>query len=114
MDDYVDPMMLELERVAIGQPAPRSEDPVLLRGEGITPTTLSLPGQALHARFVPFLANSTMRRFGPDAALEGVGFEPAVPIEQLVEICWDDRICRPGQMPIAGQSRIPCSGRKVP
>jgi hypothetical protein len=53
MDDYVDPMMLELERVAIGQPVPRSEDPVLLRGEGITPTTLSLPGQALHARFVP-------------------------------------------------------------
>jgi len=88
MDDYVDPMMLELERVAIGQPVPRSEDPVLLRGEGITPTTLSLPGQALHARFVPFLANSTMRRFGPDAALEGVGFEPAVPI------CGTQR-CRP-------------------
>jgi hypothetical protein len=86
-----DPRKCEPERVAIGQPVPRSEDPVLLRGEGITPTTLNLPGQALRARFVPFLAISTMRRFGPDAALEGVGFDPAVPIEQLGEICWDDR-----------------------
>ena len=34
MDDYIDETMLELDRFAIGQPVPRSEDPVLLRGTG--------------------------------------------------------------------------------
>src|ERR1700751_3454919 len=46
MDDYVDQTMLELERYAIGQPVPRSEDPVLLRGEGHYADDVSLPGQA--------------------------------------------------------------------
>ena len=46
MDDYVDPTMLELDRFAIGQPVPRSEDPVLLRGEGHYADDVSLPGQA--------------------------------------------------------------------
>src|SRR5436190_18043343 len=46
MDDYVDETMLELERYAIGQPVPRSEDPVLLRGEGHYADDVSLPGQA--------------------------------------------------------------------
>src|SRR5229473_2338066 len=31
MDDYVDETMLEFERFAIGQPVPRSEDPVMVR-----------------------------------------------------------------------------------
>jgi aerobic carbon-monoxide dehydrogenase large subunit len=34
------------ERFAIGQPVPRSEDPVLLRGEGHYADDVSLPGQA--------------------------------------------------------------------
>ncbi len=46
MDDYVDETMLELDRFAIGQPVPRSEDPVLLRGEGHYADDVSLPGQA--------------------------------------------------------------------
>ena len=46
MDDYVDETMLELERYAIGQPVPRSEDPVLLRGGGHYADDISLPGQA--------------------------------------------------------------------
>src|SRR6516225_1646752 len=46
MDDYVDETMLELERYAIGQPVPRSEDPVLLRGEGHYADDVNLPGQA--------------------------------------------------------------------
>src|SRR6202011_4260676 len=46
MDDYVDETMLELDRFAIGQPVPRSEDPVLLRGEGLYSDDVSLPGQA--------------------------------------------------------------------
>jgi carbon-monoxide dehydrogenase large subunit len=46
MDDYVDKTMLDLDRFAIGQPVPRSEDPVLLRGEGHYADDISLPHQA--------------------------------------------------------------------
>ena len=47
MDDYIDPALLEFdEKFAIGQPVPRSEDPVLLRGEGHYSDDISLPGQA--------------------------------------------------------------------
>jgi hypothetical protein len=34
MDDFVDPTLLDLDRYAIGQPVPRSEDPVLVSGKG--------------------------------------------------------------------------------
>ena len=47
MDDYVDETMLELDRFAIGQPVPRSEDPVLLRGEGTTPTMSAWRGKPM-------------------------------------------------------------------
>src|SRR5712691_9109259 len=47
MNDYIDPTDLQFdERFAIGQPVPRSEDPVLLRGEGHYADDVSLPGQA--------------------------------------------------------------------
>ncbi len=47
MDDYIDPALLgPEEKFAIGQPVPRSEDPVLLRGEGHYADDISLPGQA--------------------------------------------------------------------
>src|SRR5712691_884311 len=47
MDDIIDPTAWALdERFAIGQPVPRSEDPVLLRGEGHYADDVSLPGQA--------------------------------------------------------------------
>jgi carbon-monoxide dehydrogenase large subunit len=47
MDDYIDPTILgEEERFAVGQPVPRTEDPVLLRGEGHYSDDVSLPGQA--------------------------------------------------------------------
>src|SRR5881275_3055178 len=47
MDDYVDTAVLGTDdRFAIGQPVPRSEDPVLLRGEGRYSDDVSLPGQA--------------------------------------------------------------------
>ena len=47
MDDYIDPSILEPEeRFAIGQPVPRTEDPVLLRGAGHYADDVSLPGQA--------------------------------------------------------------------
>src|SRR5262244_709788 len=46
MNDLVDETMLELDRFAIGQPVPRSEDPVLLRGDGHYADDVNLPGQA--------------------------------------------------------------------
>src|SRR5712691_11407695 len=47
MDDTIDPTVLGFdERFAIGQPVPRSEDPVLLRGEGRYCDDVNLPGQA--------------------------------------------------------------------
>src|SRR5229473_3595167 len=47
MNDYIDPTDLGFdEKFAIGQPVPRSEDPVLLRGEGHYSDDIALPGQA--------------------------------------------------------------------
>src|SRR5436305_8193558 len=47
MHDYVDTAVLGTEdRFAIGQPVPRSEDPVLLRGEGHYSDDFNLPGQS--------------------------------------------------------------------
>ncbi|HEX2151470.1 MAG TPA: xanthine dehydrogenase family protein molybdopterin-binding subunit, partial [Stellaceae bacterium] len=48
MDDRIDPTMFagDEDRFAIGQPVPRSEDPVLLRGEGRYSDDWNLPGQA--------------------------------------------------------------------
>jgi carbon-monoxide dehydrogenase large subunit len=46
MDDYIDPAIVGPdERFAIGQPVPRSEDPVLLRGDGHYADDFNLPGQ---------------------------------------------------------------------
>jgi carbon-monoxide dehydrogenase large subunit len=46
-----DSLTLETMKFGIGQPVPRNEDPVLLRGEGRYTDDLSLPGE-LHAVFV--------------------------------------------------------------
>jgi aerobic carbon-monoxide dehydrogenase large subunit len=47
MDDYIDPTILGTDdRFAIGQPVPRSEDPVLLCGQGQYSDDFSLPRQA--------------------------------------------------------------------
>jgi len=47
MNDYADRTELGIDdRFAIGQPVSRSEDPVLLRGEGRYSDDVNLPGQA--------------------------------------------------------------------
>src|SRR5438477_13151576 len=47
MDDYSDTAVLGTDdRFAVGQPVPRSEDPVLLRGEGHYSDDFNLPGQS--------------------------------------------------------------------
>ncbi len=68
MDDYVDPTMLELERYAIGQPVPRSEDPVLLRGEGHYADDVSLPGQAYAVMVRSGYAHGVIREIDTAAA----------------------------------------------
>src|SRR6266478_8675696 len=68
MDHYVDETMLELDRFAIGQPVPRSEDPVLLRGEGHYADDVSLPGQAYAVMVRSGYAHGILRAIGTAAA----------------------------------------------
>src|SRR6266481_4261411 len=46
MNDVADPTLLDLDRYAIGQPVPRSEDPVLVSGKGQYTDDVNLAGQA--------------------------------------------------------------------
>ena len=51
MNDQSRPSDLSLMKFGIGQPVPRKEDPMLVRGEGRYTDDVSLPGQ-LYAVFV--------------------------------------------------------------
>src|SRR5436305_3827747 len=69
MDDRIDPNAFELDdRYAIGQPVPRSEDPVLLRGEGRYSDDVSLPGQAYAAIVRSHYAHGIIRGIDTAAA----------------------------------------------
>src|SRR3954468_1098504 len=69
MDDYLDPTILGADdRFAIGQPVPRSEDPVLLRGEGKYSDDISLPGQAYAVMVRSHYAHGIVRGIDTAAA----------------------------------------------
>ncbi len=69
MDDYIDPTLLgPEEKFAIGQPVPRSEDPVLLRGQGHYADDISLPGQAYAVMVRSHLAHGVIRGIDTAAA----------------------------------------------
>src|SRR6516164_5140435 len=68
MDDHVDQTMLDLDRFAIGQPVPRSEDPVLLRGEEHYADDVSLPGQAHAVMVRSHFAHGVIRKIDTAAA----------------------------------------------
>jgi aerobic carbon-monoxide dehydrogenase large subunit len=68
MDDYVDETMLDLDRFAIGQPVPRSEDPVLLRGEGHYADDVSLSSQAYAVMVRSGHAHGVIRKIDTAAA----------------------------------------------
>src|SRR5712691_2645114 len=75
MDDTIDPTVLGFdERFAIGQPVPRSEDPVLLRGEGRYCDDVNLPGQAYAMMVRSPHAHGVIRRIDAAAsrAMPGV------------------------------------------
>src|SRR5215831_7080832 len=46
MNDVANAMTLDLDRFAVGQPVPRSEDPVLITGKGRFTDDVNLSGQA--------------------------------------------------------------------
>jgi carbon-monoxide dehydrogenase large subunit len=69
MDDYIDRSDLGFdERFAIGQPVARSEDPVLLRGEGRYSDDVNLPGQAYAVMVRSHYAHGVIRRVDTAAA----------------------------------------------
>ena len=68
MDDFVDPTLLDLDRYAIGQPVPRSEDPVLVSGKGRFTDDINLPGQAYCAIVRSHYAHGIIRGIDTAAA----------------------------------------------
>src|SRR5437870_927346 len=69
MNDYIDPNDLGFdEKFAVGQPVPRSEDPVLLRGAGHYSDDVSLPGQAYAVMVRSPYAHGVIRRIDTTAA----------------------------------------------
>ncbi len=69
MDDYIDRAELGFDdRFAVGQPVPRSEDPVLLRGEGHYSDDFSLPGQAYAVMVRSPYAHGILRNIDTAAA----------------------------------------------
>src|SRR5579864_2198279 len=69
MNDYIDASDLGFdEKFAVGQPVPRSEDPVLLRGEGHYSDDVSLPGQAYAVMLRSTYAHGVIRRIDTSAA----------------------------------------------
>ena len=69
MNQIPDPRAFETMKFGIGQPVPRAEDPVLVRGQGRYTDDLALEGQ-LHAAFVRApVAHGTLRGLDAEAAL---------------------------------------------
>src|SRR6516225_1327622 len=88
MDDYVDETMLELDRFAIGQPVPRTEDPVLLRGEGHYADDVNLPGQIYAVMVRSHLAHGVIRKIDTATArgMPGVVAETLAQAKDAAEL----------------------------
>src|SRR6201989_1698051 len=93
MNDVTDLDLLELDRFAIGQPVPRTEDPLLVTGTGRFTDDVNLPGQAYCVIVRSHYAHGAIRNIDSAAArsmpgvlgvytaadLEGVGTGPLPP-----------------------------------
>src|SRR6266436_7138819 len=68
MNDVADPTLLDLDRYAIGQPVPRSEDPVLVSGKGRFTDDVNLADQAHCAIVRSHYAHGVIRNIDTAAA----------------------------------------------
>jgi carbon-monoxide dehydrogenase large subunit len=68
MNVHHDPQSLSLMKFGIGQPVPRTEDPVLLRGEGSYTDDVSLPGEAYAVMVRSRIAHGVLKRIDVSAA----------------------------------------------
>jgi len=66
--DHIDPILGIDDRFAVGQPVPRSEDPVLLRGQGHYADDVNLPGQAYAVMVRSPRAHGFVQRIDTSAA----------------------------------------------
>ncbi len=73
MNLHNDPHSLTLMKFGIGQPVPRSEDPVLLRGHGRYTDDISLPGEAYAAIVRSRVAHGVLREIEVSAARDMPG-----------------------------------------
>ena len=71
MNDVADPTLLDLDRYAIGQPVPRSEDPVLVSGKGRFTDDVNLADQAHCAIVRSHYAHGVIRNIDTAAARRG-------------------------------------------
>jgi aerobic carbon-monoxide dehydrogenase large subunit len=62
MNLQTDPQQLATLKFAIGQPVPRSEDPVLVRGLGSYTDDMKLPGEAYAAMVRSRVAHGIIKR----------------------------------------------------
>src|SRR5262249_21213696 len=115
MDDYINQAILGVDdRFAVGQPVPRSEDPVLLRGEGQYSDDGNLPGQAYAVIVRSQYAHGLIRSIDVDEAraMPGVlavytaadlaagGLGP-LPVRQVMNNPDGTPIAQPGRHPLA-------------
>src|SRR5437763_11673446 len=73
MNLQTQPQSLETMRFAIGQPVPRSEDPVLVRGMGRYTDDLQLPAQAVGVVVRSRVAHGVIRGIDRSAARQMPG-----------------------------------------
>jgi len=95
VDDFIDPNDLLLdERYAVGQPVPRSEDPVLLCGAGHYSDDIQLPGQAYCV---------IVRSAHAHGAIRGVDTEAALAMPGVLAIYTADDLIAGGVKPLAAR-----------
>ena len=68
MNLQTDPTSLAVLKFAVGQPVARTEDPILVRGQGCYTDDLSLPGQAYAVMVRSRIAHGLIKRIGTSAA----------------------------------------------
>jgi aerobic carbon-monoxide dehydrogenase large subunit len=73
MNDFADPTLIDLDRFAIGQPVPRSEDPVLVSGTGRFTDDVNFADQAYAVIVRSHYAHGIIRNIDTSAARDMPG-----------------------------------------